>query len=201
MTLPKERRTKKRMKYTMETTFKRYNTGTEMPVIAFWGHTDDSKKTTKACFSQWYACRFEVDGVWYHTAEQYMMAQKASLFGDAATQEKIMAADNPKDYKALGRLVQHFDAAKWDAAKYDIVLRGNLAKFSQNPELFAFLDGTGDSVLVEGSPYDSIWGVKLNLDDPAILDPHNWRGENLLGFALMEARDLLRERFANQAER
>ena len=182
------------MKYTRELMIERYNAGEELHVIAFWGHTPNSKKMTKACFSQWYDCRFEADGVQYHTTEQYMMAQKATLMGDIPTYTKIMAANNPKDYKALGRKVQHFDAALWDQAKYKVVLQGNLAKFSQNPELFAFLDSTGNSVLVEGSPYDGIWGVKLGIDDERIQNPNEWQGENLLGFALMETRDILRER-------
>jgi ribA/ribD-fused uncharacterized protein len=105
-----------------------------------------------------------------------------------------MAADNSRDYKALGREVQFFEPGTWDHAKQAIVLKGNLAKFCQNPELWDYLDGTGDSVLVEASPYDGIWGVKLGIDDPRIEDPAEWRGENLLGFALLEARDILRER-------
>lgn len=188
------------MKYTRELIAKRYNAGEEMNIIAFWGHTPNPKKMTKACFSQWYDCRFEADGVWYHTAEQYMMAQKAALMGDTPTYEKIMAADQPKDYKALGREVQHFDPALWDREKYNVVLRGNLAKFSQNPQLFAFLDGTADSVLVEGSPYDDIWGVKLGIDDARISNPNEWQGANLLGFALMETRDILRERQQSKTE-
>ena len=94
--------------------------------------------------------------------------------------------------------MRNFDAARWDQEKYRIVLCGNLAKFSQNPELFRFLDGTGDSVLVEGSPYDGIWGVRLGIQDPRIQDPAQWQGENLLGFALMETRDLLREQMAGE---
>ena len=182
------------MLYTRDTIIERYNAGETMNIIAFWGHTPNPKKTTKACFSQWYDCRFEADGVQYHTTEQYMMARKAALMRDMSTYEKIMGADHPQMYKALGREVQNFDAALWDREKYNVVLQGNLAKFSQNPELFAFLDSTGDSVLVEGSPYDGIWGVKLGIDDPRINDPNEWQGENLLGFALMETRDILRER-------
>lgn len=185
------------MKYTRESIIQRYNTGEELNIIAFWGHTPNPKKMTKACFSQWYDCRFEVDGVRYHTTEQFMMAQKAILMCDVVTYAKIMAASEPKEYKALGREVQFFNAVAWDYAKYNIVLQGNLAKFSQNPELFAFLDSTGDSVLVEGSPYDDIWGVKLGIDDPRIKNPNEWQGENLLGFALMETRDILRERREN----
>lgn len=180
------------MKYTVKSIIERRNSGEELNIIGFWGHTPNPKKMTKACFSQWYDCTFEVDGQTYATTEQYMMAQKAALFGDAETLARIMAADNPRDYKALGREVKGFDSKLWDREKYGIVLRGNLAKFSQNPELFAFLDGTGNSVLVEASPYDSIWGVKLGMDDPRLQNPEEWQGENLLGFALMETRDELR---------
>lgn len=186
------------MKYTREQIMERFSKGERTPVIAFWGHTPNPKKITKACFSQWYDCSFEVDGVRYHTAEQYMMAQKAALMNDQETLARIMASDSPADYKALGREVRNFDAARWDQEKYRIVLRGNLAKFSQNPELFRFLDGTGDSVLVEGSPYDGIWGVRLGIQDPRIQDPAQWQGENLLGFALMETRDLLRDQIAGE---
>ena len=185
------------MKYTRELIIKRYNAGEEMNIIAFWGHTPNPKKMTKACFSQWYDCRFEVDGVQYHTTEQYMMAQKAAIMGDKRTYEKIMVADNPKDYKALGREVQYFDTALWDQVKYNVVLQGNLAKYSQNSELFEFLDSTDDSILVECSPFDDIWGVKLGIDDPRIQNPNYWQGENLLGLALMETRDILRERRKN----
>ncbi len=181
------------MKYTREAIVERYNAGEELNIIAFWGHTPNPKKITKACFSQWYNCGFEADGVRYHTAEQYMMAQKAILMGDEATRQRIMAAEHPSAYKALGREVQHFDPELWDREKYRVVLQGNLHKFSQNPQLLAFLLSTGDSVIVEGSPEDDIWGVMLDSSDPWIKDPNKWQGENLLGFALMEVRDILRD--------
>ena len=98
------------MKYTRESIIERYNAGEALNIIAFWGHTPNPKKITKACFSQWYDCQFELFGETYHTAEQYMMAQKASLFEDEDTRRKIMTADNPKAYKALGREVRNFDA-------------------------------------------------------------------------------------------
>ena len=60
------------------------------------------------------------------------------------------------------------------------------------PELLAFLLGTGDALLVEASPHDGIWGVRLGIGDPGIDNPNCWRGENLLGFSLMETRDVLR---------
>lgn len=162
------------------------------PVVLFRGHTPNPKKITAACLSQWYDCYFEIDGVQYHTTEQYMMASKARLFGDEDVFNEIMAAYNPFDYKKLGRKIKGFDQEKWDAEKYDIVVEGNRAKFSQNPALKDFLLSTGDAILVEASPYDKIWGIGLDREQAEIVGVEQWPGENLLGCALMETRDWIR---------
>lgn len=39
---------------------------------------------------------------------------------------------------------------------------------------------------------DNIYSVGLHASDKNIIDPRNWKVENLLGFALMEARDQLK---------
>lgn len=143
-------------------------------------------------FGQWTDSVFEVDGVTYGCAEQFMMAEKARLFGDAPTRAKILASSSPREHKALGRTVANFDGATWQAACLDIVVRGNLAKFGQNPALRAALLATGDKLLVEASPLDKLWGVGLRADDPRIHDRATWRGQNLLGEALMRVRSALR---------
>ena len=181
------------MKYDLKELIGRWDAGERPAILPFFGGTGRPGAIDEACLSQWYDCRFAVDGVAYHTTEQYMMAQKAVLMGDGETLARIMAADNPRDYKALGRRVKPFDAALWDRSRFAVVVRGNMAKFSGNPALWAFLDGTGDSVLVEASPYDDIWGVRVGAQDPRIRDPRQWDGQNLLGFALMEVRDALRQ--------
>lgn len=155
-------------------------------------------------FSQWHPCVFSAplaDGEAarsFNCAEQYMMAAKARLFGDAETLERIMAVDQqrdwreaPKAHKALGRLVRGFDAETWDAGAREIVFRGNLAKFGQAEPLRKYLKATGDLILVEGAHYDPIWGVGLAWNDPLIADPANWRGRNWLGEALMRVRTAL----------
>ena len=181
------------MRYNAEIIRQLYHDGNMPELILFWGHTTNPGQVRKTCFSQWFDCRFTVDGMEYHTTEQYMMAQKAMLFGDRDIYKKIMAADTPKEYKSLGREVRNFDSAAWDARKYEIVLRGNIAKFSQNEPLKQFLLGTGDKVIAEASPYDGVWGIKRGMDDPEAQNPDLWEGENLLGFALMEVRAMLRE--------
>lgn len=185
------------MKYDKKMLIRKCASGEIPEYLFFWGHTPDPDRVTKACLSQWYACEFWKDGILYHSAEQYMMAQKALLFEDYETYAHIMTSDCPKDCKALGRKVRGFSAEIWDTNKYDIVLQGSIAKFSSNPELWEYLDSTAETVLVEASPYDDIWGVALAASDPRILEPKQWCGDNLLGFALMETRDILRDRCQN----
>lgn len=128
----------------------------------------------------------------YCCMEQFMMAAKAELFGDGEIRAQILESRDPKQIKALGRKVRNFDQTLWDRAKYSIVLNGNWCKFSQNRALRDFLLSTGDSVLAEASPFDGIWGIRFPAASSEARDPLKWRGENLLGFALMEVRDELR---------
>lgn len=167
--------------------------GAQPEYLFFWGHTGkDGAPVGKECFSQWYPAPFEVDGTRYPTAEHFMMAQKARLFGDAQAEAAILRAADPGAAKKLGRKVVGFDEATWEGRRFDIVVAGNVAKFSQSPPLRDFLLGTGARVLVEASPMDTIWGIGLGQDNPRASDPSSWRGLNLLGFALMVARSRLR---------
>lgn len=167
--------------------------GRRLKFLCFWGHRPQRPDTVdKACLSQWYPAPFQVEGVHYPTAEHYMMAEKARLFGDAQTEAKILAASHPGAAKRAGREVGNFAEKRWESARLAIVVRGNLAKFRQNPSLRAFLLSTGDRVLVEASPVDRIWGIGLAADDPQATDPSRWRGLNLLGFGLMKVREIVR---------
>ncbi|MDH0682192.1 NADAR family protein [Achromobacter animicus] len=171
---------------------RRYNAGAKLKFVNFWGHQPAKHGITASCFSQWYGAPFEIEGQRYPTAEHYMMAEKARLFGDEATRALVFKAPNPGAAKALGRQVMGFNDETWLANRYAIVVRANEAKFGQNPELREFLLQTGNRVLVEASPVDRIWGVGMAQDDEHIANPNLWRGLNLLGFALMQVRDTLR---------
>jgi hypothetical protein len=69
-----------------------------------------------------------------------------------------------------------------------------MAKFGQNSRLKATLLSTENKIIVEASPYDTIWGIGLYHEDDRVLDEKNWKGMNLLGKALMEVREKLRDR-------
>jgi ribA/ribD-fused uncharacterized protein len=161
--------------------------------LCFWGHRPKRGETAgKHVLSQWWESEFEAGGISYPTAEHYMMAEKARLFGDDATLSRILEAASPGAAKELGRWVTNFAEAEWEARRFDIVVRGNLAKFGQNGGLRTYLLNTGGQVLVEASPVDPIWGAGLAADDPRVQSPEQWPGANLLGFALMKVREILR---------
>ncbi|QDV69021.1 Swarming motility protein YbiA [Rosistilla carotiformis] len=176
----------------LETLRQRCSTGEQFDYLYFWGHQSSKDgKITKSCLSQWYESSFTVDGTVYQTAEHWMMAAKARLFGDEESLLQILESSDPKTAKALGRKVKNFDSSLWDENARRLVTEGNVAKFSQNSHLQEFLLGTGDAVLVEASPYDRIWGIGLKADDDRAKNPVTWQGQNLLGFALMDVREEL----------
>ncbi|WP_020619116.1 NADAR family protein [Paenibacillus daejeonensis] len=169
--------------------------GRAFQYLMFWGHTPrPDGKLDVSCFSQWWGSEFMVDGKHYSCAEQYMMAEKARLFGDKQAEQAIMEATHPKQMKQLGRSVTPFDSAKWDSHSYAIVKRGTYVKFKQNPDLWEVLKATAGQMLEEASPVDTVWGIGLAQDHPDASNPLHWRGENRLGFALTEVRDHVLEK-------
>lgn len=166
------------------------NHGHKVKYVFFWGHQERGG-ISKSCFSQWYDSPFESGGLRFQTAEHFIMHGKAVLFGDEKSATKSLLAANPGEAKSVGRAVRGFDQQQWEANRFDVVVAANVAKFSCHPKLREFLLRTGDRILVEASPVDKVWGIGLAEDSPHCENPNQWRGDNLLGFALMEVRDLL----------
>lgn len=148
-------------------------------------------------FSQFYPCKFTVtfsseykidDEITFTSAEQYMMYMKAIMFGDLKSTHKILGESCPKKIKILGRKIKNFDEEEWNHDKLKIVTQGNIYKFSQDPILKAILYNTKNKLLIEASPYDRVWGVGIGIKNKDIYDTDKWKGENLLGKALITAR-------------
>ena len=166
--------------------------GKKFNYIYFWGHRQKRENTIdKSCLSQWYPRGFEIDEVYYRTAEHYMMAEKARLFEPSCV-DMILASKTTKEVKLLGRSIKNFDDKIWSAKSFDIVVQANIAKFSQHQDLKEFLlYQTGKKVFVEASPYDKVWGVGMLENSANISNPLKWNGLNKLGFALMVVREEL----------
>ncbi|MCP4131815.1 MAG: NADAR family protein [bacterium] len=182
------------MYFTIEELQKGFSQGKPIKFLFFWGHQRQKDGTMgPGCLSQWWPSKFVVKGIEYHSAEHWMMAEKARLFNDSEACEKILSAKSPEAAKKLGRGVSGYSEEIWKKNRYEIVKQGSLHKFSQNDDLKSYLLSTKKRVLVETSPVDKIWGIGLAQDDKKAKNPLLWKGLNLLGFALMEVRELLRE--------
>ena len=167
--------------------------GNKAKYVYFWAHTQHGAEIDQSCLSQWFPASFSHSALEFPTAEHFMMHRKAELFGDSEIAEKILGAETPGEAKALGREVCGFEEAVWAEARSEIVVAGNLAKFSQNSELREYLLATGSRVLVEASPVDPIWGIGMDKASAMDSHPNEWQGLNLLGFALMQVRSELRQ--------
>ena len=157
-----------------------------MQIICF--HNPDEEN---AYLSNWYPSVFSVNGISFSSMEQYMMYQKALRFGDTKIADKILATDDVAKIKKLGREVQRYDENVWNGVRQIIVYEGLTAKFSQNGNLKAKLLETKDAILAECAVRDKIWGIGLSMTDERRFDKDKWKGQNLLGYALMLVREHL----------
>ena len=151
--------------------------------VYFWGDPT---------LSNWGPAPFEYKGYSFHNSEQAFMWEKADFFGDTEIALKILETSNPKVAKDLGRQVKGYNEEEWSKVRYRKMLEVCLAKFSQNEDQKETLLSTGERTLVEASPHDRVWGIGWHWTDPEILHESNWKGQNLLGKALMEVRNTLK---------
>lgn len=139
--------------------------------------------------SNWYLSKFAINSTVFSSMEQYMMYKKAVWFHDKEIADKILMTDDVAEIKALGRLVANYNDNYWNGVRQIIVFEGLLAKFSQNEDLKSQLKTTADTVLAECAVKDRIWDIGLSMKDPDRFEIDKWKGQNLLGYALMMVRE------------
>lgn len=149
--------------------------------------------------SNWYTSLFTAyyngKKVTFYSSEQFFMFRKALYFEDFDSLKSILATGNPREAKEIGRRVKGFNDAEWDKVKYRIMFEAQYYKYAQNKDLQKELtshkyDG---KTFVEASPHDCIWGIGLSMNTTGVDDENNWRGKNLLGKAITEARKMFIE--------
>ena len=143
--------------------------------------------------SNWYLSDFTAEGILFSSMEQYMMYRKAVLFDDDKVAKEILHTKDVGKIKALGRQVKNYNDIIWNGRRQVIIYQGLLEKFRQNLNLKECLLQTGDAILAECAVQDKIWGIGISMKDEQRFAISKWRGQNLLGFALMEVREKLRE--------
>jgi len=168
-------------------------------------------KNTYGEFSNFYPCEFSVRArdvfsdndesldaelldktISVYTSEQAIMWMKAVLMNDGETASSIEYEKSPKECKLLGRNVSPFDNNKWELWRQKIaeyVLTRKFTSSKQSKQLSSLLQSTESHVLAEAAGNDRIWGI--GIDKQKALKGANWRGENILGKALMTVRDKL----------
>lgn len=157
-----------------------------MKVICFHNPEEEN-----GYLSNWYLSDFIIDDVRFTSMEQFMMYQKACCFDDKEIAKQILATNDVARIKALGRVVKEYNDNYWNGVRQIIVYKGLLAKFSQNTELRENLINTGDAFIAECAVKDRIWGIGLSMKDENRYDQNKWKGQNLLGYALMIVRKQL----------
>lgn len=157
-----------------------------MNVICF--HNPDEEN---GYLSNWYLSDFTYANIHFSSMEQYMMYQKAVCFRDEEIASQILKTTDVAKIKALGRQVSGYDESTWNGVRQIVIYEGLLAKFSQNENLKRQLLATGNATLAECAVKDRIWGIGLSMTDPNRFEKACWKGQNLLGYALMMVRQNL----------
>ena len=142
--------------------------------------------------SNWYPAYFNLDGTTYSSTEQYIMYQKCILFDDMASAVAVLETHDPAEQQAIGQNASGFVGTVWNGMKQIIAFRGLMAKFLQNENLKNQLLSTGNAYLVECAYKDTIWACGIRIHETDRHDMSKWRGQNLLGFTLMEVREAIR---------
>ena len=138
-------------------------------------------------FSNFHPSEFTIDGNKYHSAEQYIVHQKAIYFNDTATAATVLTASTPLGCKQAVRNVTNFDSRRWNNAAKDVCKPGIEAKFRQNPVLMNILISTGTKTLAEAS-FDNVFGTGVPLHSENCLKENRWERIGILGKILMEIR-------------
>ena len=144
--------------------------------------------------SNWYRAEFDLEGIHFTSAEQYIMYRKCIAFGDRASAAAVLATNDTAQQQHIGRHAESYIDCVWAGMRQIIALQALWAKFSQNDDLKKNLLETGDAWLVECARSDTTWACGIRLSENERFDTAKWRGQNMLGFSLMKVRELLRER-------
>ncbi|MEU4876976.1 NADAR family protein [Streptomyces sp. NPDC021608] len=134
------------------------------------------------CFSNFSDHGFDLDGLWWPTAEHYFQAQK---FAGTRHADLVRRAHTPLRAAELGRDASRPLRRDWERFKDDVMRRAVATKFRTHGDICEVLLSTGDDGIVENTAADHYWGRG-----------RTGTGKNMLGRILMRTRSRLRAELA-----
>ena len=140
---------------------------------------------------------FSINGVTYHSSEQYIQHQKSLLFGDKSAEQMILSSDTPLERKLIAKMMRNYDHKVWKDNAKATCTPGILAKFEQHPALTSLLKSTGNKKLAECCN-DKDWGTSVPLFKPNALKSSEWHTQGLLGEILETVHHVLNTEDINQ---
>ena len=139
-------------------------------------------------YSNFHYSQFEINSQQFHSAEQWIQYQKALMFGDSYTANRILLADTPMECKRLSYKINGVDREKWHSDGYEICFAGIREKFMQNQSLLQLLKTMSPKTSAEAT-IDKLWGTGIALWDSCALQADKWYSSGWLSRMLMTIRD------------
>ena len=140
-------------------------------------------------YSNFHHSPFEINSQKFHSAEQWIQYQKALMFGDSYTANRILLADTPMECKQLSYKINGGDHEKWQSDGYEVCFGGVREKFMQNQSLLQLLKTTSPKILAEAMT-DRLWGTSIALRDSCALQTDKWHSSGWLSCMLMTIKDV-----------
>ena len=129
-----------------------------------------------------------VDGNDYICNEQYIVAEKARMFGDSHAFTQVLAMTDPVKMKQLGNNISNYNHRIWKQSSVHIVAKCNEVKYASHPEAMKVLLSTGKRQIGEATESKE-WGIGLSIYSDECLECSSWIGSNKMGEILMKIRD------------
>ena len=141
--------------------------------------------------SNHYGSEFSAHGNKFTSMTQYMAYRKAVMFGDSRQSNIILRRHDPAEISAISIIGRPEQEAMWTGQRQIVAYQGLVAKFVQNDLLANELLNTGSKVLAACIPSDMYWGIGVSRDDARSHRMDEWLGKNILGFSLMQVRNVI----------
>ncbi len=138
-----------------------------------------------------YLSRFSLHGESFISVSQYLLFRQALLAGDENRKKQIMSQNTSDSISTLKVYLPTELKTLWTGQMQIIAYQALITKFAQDEKLGIALLDTGSSIIAACLSRDTIWGNGLEPFDPAVTNVSLWPGQNLLGYSLMQVRNML----------